>query len=69
MVATGMITKEKDQADKRISRVYITGKGQEAYKQVATVWRAMETVVTKGLTATQKDELQELLKLVLRNLG
>jgi DNA-binding MarR family transcriptional regulator len=68
MVATGMITKEKDASDKRTSRIYITDKGNDAYKQIAKIWKAMETIATKGLSEQQQTQLSELLKQVLNNL-
>jgi DNA-binding MarR family transcriptional regulator len=68
MEANGMIKKEKDSLDKRTSRVYMTDKGNEAYKQVAKIWKIMEATATKGLTEKQEDSLRELLQLVLKNL-
>lgn len=69
MEATGMIKKEKDATDKRISRVYMTPKGMDAYKEIAKIWKIMETMVTNGLTKEQENSLRELLQLVLKNLS
>lgn len=69
MEATGMIKKEKDAADKRTSRVYLTKKGADAYKHVAKIWRTMETTVTNGLTEAQQNSLRKLLEQVLKNLS
>ena len=66
--ATGMLIKVKDTLDKRISRVFITDKGNEAYKQIAKIWKVMEAAVTKGLTEHQEGLLRELLQQVLKNL-
>ncbi|MCF6405135.1 MarR family winged helix-turn-helix transcriptional regulator [Chitinophaga filiformis] len=68
MVATGMITKEKDAQDKRTSRIYITDKGKATYKQVAKIWRSMESIAIQGLSEQQQTQLTELLKHVLNNL-
>lgn len=69
MVATGMIKKEKDSLDKRASRVYMTEKGNKAYKQVATIWNTMEASAIDGLTEAQLHQLRELLQVVLSNLS
>jgi DNA-binding MarR family transcriptional regulator len=68
MESSGMIRKEKDSLDKRISRVYLTDKGKEAMDEVAKTWRTMETITTKGLTNEQQKELNTLLQMVLNNL-
>jgi DNA-binding MarR family transcriptional regulator len=68
MVATGMIIKEKDAADKRTSRIYITDKGTDAYKQIVRIWKTMESVATTGLSEQQQTQLADLLKQVLNNL-
>jgi DNA-binding MarR family transcriptional regulator len=69
MATAGMVTKEKDAADKRASRVYLTKKGAEAYLQVAEVWKVMEVTVTQGLSDQQKNDLVKLLNLVYKNLA
>ena len=68
MEGAGMIRKEKDTVDKRISRVYLTDKGREAMNEVAKTWRAMEAITTKSLSKDQQHELLGLLKIVLNNL-
>ena len=68
MEANGMIRKEKDSIDKRISRVYLTERGKEAMGEVAKTWKTMETITTKGLNNQQQSELSSLLQMVLNNL-
>lgn len=68
MEANGMVRKEKDVADKRISRVFLTDKGRDAYQHVAAIWRVMEDTVTKEMTEEQQDSLRQLLEKVLINL-
>jgi DNA-binding MarR family transcriptional regulator len=68
MEAAGMIKKEKDALDKRTSRVSMTLKGKEAYKQVAEIWRTMETVTIEGFTIEEENLLKGLLQKVLVNL-
>ncbi|MDR7129737.1 DNA-binding MarR family transcriptional regulator [Algoriphagus sp. 4150] len=68
MQASGMITKVKDNSDKRTSRVFITEQGKEAYKKIAKIWNAMEKVLIKGLDNEQQETLSNLLRAVLKNL-
>lgn len=68
MVATGMIKKEKDSMDKRASRIFMTEKGRDAYKQVTEIWIKMEAIATEGLSDEQQKQLRELLRLILSNL-
>lgn len=68
MEASGVIRKEKDWADKRTSRVFLTGKGKEALEKIGHVWRAMEAETVKGLTGLQQEQLRELLVKILINL-
>lgn len=69
MEVTGVIRKEKDSKDKRISRIYLTKKGEKAITKIAKVWKEMEATTIKGLTTVQENSLRELLQTVLKNLG
>ena len=69
MEASGVISKQKDSSDKRISRVYLTDKGKEALIKIAKVWRTMEAMTTKGLTEEEENVLRELLLKVFKNLS
>jgi DNA-binding MarR family transcriptional regulator len=69
MEATGMVRKEKDALDKRISRVYITPKGREAYEVVCKTWCVVEDISIKGLTLEQETTLYSLLQQVHKNLS
>jgi DNA-binding MarR family transcriptional regulator len=69
MVSSGMVTKAKDETDKRTSRVFLTGPGREACGQVVQVWKIMEAISAKDLSEEQQDQLRSLLKQVLENLG
>jgi len=68
MEATGMVKKEKDASDKRISRVYITDKGSRAYKKICKTWQVIEGTTIKGLTQEQENTLFKLLQHVQKNL-
>jgi DNA-binding MarR family transcriptional regulator len=39
MEASGMIKKEKDETDKRTSRVYLTKNGRDALKHISKIWK------------------------------
>ncbi len=69
MEAAGMVRKEKDAADKRTSRVYLTEKGKQAFTKVAEIWKIMEAASIKGLTTEQQQLLNELLQVVVKNLS
>ena len=68
MEASGMIRKEKDGADRRISRVYLTEQGRKALGSIGVIWKTLEAETTKGLSATQESQLRTLLQAVLKNL-
>ncbi len=68
MEARELILKEKDTTDLRISRLYITDKGKNAYKHIAKVWKQMETQLSKNLSDKEQDTLKLLLIKVLKNL-
>lgn len=69
MEATGMIRKEKDSADKRTSRIFLTDQGRTALDKVVIVWRAMEAETIKGLDPGEADMLRLLLQKVYKNLA
>ncbi|WP_291907272.1 MarR family winged helix-turn-helix transcriptional regulator [Chitinophaga sp. CB10] len=69
MVNAGMITKVKDENDKRISRVHLTKKGKAAHQQVADSWRKMESITAKGLSPIEQAQLITLLEKVKENLS
>lgn len=68
MVSSGMVIKEKDGIDKRISRVYLTETGRQSVHQVATVWRTLEALTIKGLSTDEVETLCGLLQKVMVNL-
>jgi DNA-binding MarR family transcriptional regulator len=69
MEATGMIRKEKDSADKRTSRIYLTEQGTAALAKVVVVWRTMEAETIKGFDAGETEMLRSLLQKVYKNLA
>ena len=50
MEANGLINKVKDDNDMRVSRIFLTGKGRNALKEVASVWKALEIQTLSGIS-------------------
>ena len=69
MEAAGLLNREKDVADKRISRVYLTQKGKESVSKIADAWRVLETKTIRGLNDDERQQLNSLLKKVADNLS
>jgi DNA-binding MarR family transcriptional regulator len=69
MVAKGIITKEKDEVDLRVSRVFLTSKGKEAVKGVVDIWIDLEKKSMDGLSKETKDVLRTSLQQILKNLA
>ena len=68
MAAAGMVVKEKDADDKRTSRIYMTDKGREAYKNVMQTWQTLEADAVTGFTKQEEAVLRKLLQQVHNNL-
>lgn len=69
METRGFIKKEKDTTDQRVSRLYLTAKGKQAYNQISKIWKQMEKLVSKNLSAEERETLKNLLEKVLKNLA
>ena len=69
MEANGMVRKEKDNADKRTSRVYITNRGKKAYQKVTQTWIHLEETALTGINKEHAKLLESLLKKVQHNLS
>lgn len=63
-----LIRRERDGTDQRVSRLFITEAGRQAYAKVAAIWNRMETRLTRGLSKEEREMLATLLRKVLRNL-
>ncbi|HSH67781.1 MAG TPA: MarR family winged helix-turn-helix transcriptional regulator [Bacteroidia bacterium] len=68
MQISKVISKKKDSADKRTTRIYLTSKGKTIIPKIHEIWKTMENVTTKGLKKDQKDKLTSLLLTTLKNL-
>lgn len=68
MIAKDIITKEKDETDQRVSRIFLTTKGKKAMKNVADNWIALEKKSLEGLSKEAQDSLRISLQHILKNL-
>lgn len=68
MEAAGLITREKHESDKRVSRLFISPKGKTVLAKIKTVWQQLESQTASGLSHSEQETLVELLKKVLINL-
>lgn len=69
MEENGLITREKSQRDSRSNCLHLTEKGNSCQKLFFGVLDNIEEMMTKGLTASEKEQLQMLLQKVLANIN
>ena len=67
MVTSGLVNKIKEKNDKRVTRIFLTEKGKDAFIQVKNVWELLEFQTVDGLSEEEKMNLKKLLKKVLIN--
>ena len=68
MVANNLVKKVKDKNDARVSRIFLTSKGQEAVVQLKRVWQILESQTIEGFTEEEILMLKKLLRKVLSNI-
>lgn len=64
----GLILRQADAEDARISRVYLTEEGRLLHEPIAQVWQNLEEKTIKGLSPMEQVLLRRLLMQVLENL-
>jgi DNA-binding MarR family transcriptional regulator len=69
MEAVGLLRKDADQSDGRTTRVYFTKEGRTALATVTEVWKELEKLTARGLTAEELATLTRLLAKVRDNLA
>lgn len=67
LVTNGYIYKEKDIADKRFERLYLTEKGRKIAGRIHETFLETVEITTKGLTKEETNQTVELLKKILSN--
>ncbi len=68
MERAGLVTRNPDPVDTRISHVYLTGKGRNLRQAVSDVWTSLEEQITEGLSIEERLLLRRLLMQVHANL-
>ena len=69
LVRTGLVQRQPDPADQRVSRVYLTEKGRELLEPIEQVWEELEQISFANLTLEERLLLRRLLIQVKANLG
>lgn len=69
MEENGLIIRKKSQRDSRSNCLYLTEKGKSRHKLFFGVLDNIEEMMTKGLTESEKEQLQMLLQTVLANIN
>lgn len=67
MESAGFVTRQRDPADDRVIRVYLTGKGQEVWGEIEKTMQIIEGIAFKDFSAEEKSLLRQLLLRVLEN--
>jgi MarR family transcriptional regulator, organic hydroperoxide resistance regulator len=65
----GIVRREQDAADGRISRVFMTDKGRDLQSQIAQVWTELDERTLANFTLEERVLLRRLLLQVQANLG
>ena len=68
MEKSGLVQRKPDEADQRVSRVYLTERAGEIWPQVQQVWDDMEARTFANLTVEERVLLRRLLMQVYENL-
>ena len=64
----GFVYRKKDPVDGRVSRVYLTEKGLAVREPITQIWRKQQDKLLKGLTAENRELLNEFLQQMEKNL-
>ncbi len=69
MERAGLLIRQADEKDTRVSRVYLTEKGRALYAPALNVWQEMETRTLRGMTEIEQVLLRRLLQQMVSNLS
>jgi|SRR3990172_8759769 len=58
----GLVARQPDMDDRRVTHVYITNKGQQLRHSIESVWREVETQSFGSLSVEERDTLRRLLE-------
>jgi DNA-binding MarR family transcriptional regulator len=68
MEKAGFVEKRVDENDARITRLYPTDKAKQAPENIRKKMDSLESVIKKGMTKQQSEELSELLEIAIQNM-
>ncbi len=68
MERVGLLTRETDSQDARVSRVWLTGRGRSLRGPIEELWQAVEGAVLRGLDRSERDLVQRALARMLDNI-
>ena len=69
MERVGLLVRQVDGKDTRISRVYLTAEGRALYAPALKVWQDLEVCTLHGMTEIEKALLRRLLQQAISNLS
>lgn len=68
MEKAGLVMRHQDEEDQRISRVFITEEGRDAFKMAENVMREIDTEMFTGFETEEREKLKEFLGRIRDNL-
>lgn len=69
LVRTGLVRRQQDFNDQRVSRVYLTERGRKLLQPIEQLWDELEQISFANLTLEERLLLRRLLLQVYENLG
>jgi DNA-binding MarR family transcriptional regulator len=69
MERAGLLVRQADEQDTRVSRVYLTEKGRALYAPALTIWQDVEARMLHGMTEIEQALLRRLLQQMVSNLS
>jgi MarR family transcriptional regulator, organic hydroperoxide resistance regulator len=69
MERAGLLIRQADEQDSRVSRVYLTEKGRALYAPALQIWQDVEARMLHGMTEIEQALLRRLLQQMVSNLS
>jgi DNA-binding MarR family transcriptional regulator len=69
MEHAGLLIRQADEQDSRVSRVYLTEKGRTLYAPALNIWQDVEARMLHGMTEIEQALLRRLLQQMVSNLS
>lgn len=68
LIESGFVISQKSENDGRVTKIFLTAKGEEIRAQAVEIWRRLETEIYSNITETEKMILLQLLEKTRDNL-